>query len=80
MDFRGFFLKYPSIGMTSAAEGFNSEHRVEISSAYRLEPMVMISRLVAIRNGSSLTMRSGGVFRMSHTYRKMPALTDRFEL
>jgi hypothetical protein len=42
--FRCPFLKCPSIGMTSAGEGFSSVHRVEISSAYRLEPMVMISR------------------------------------
>jgi hypothetical protein len=66
--------------MTSAGEGFNSVQLVEISSAYRLEPMVMISRLVAMSGGSSLTKGSGGVFRMSHIYLKMPALIDRFEL
>jgi hypothetical protein len=66
--------------MTSAGEGFSSVHRIEISSAYRLEPMVMISRLVAMSSGSSLTKRSGGFFRMSHIYLKMPALIDRFEL
>jgi hypothetical protein len=65
-------LEVLSIGMTLAGEGFNSVHRVEISSAYRLEPMVMISRLVAMRSGCSLTKRSGGFFRMSHMYLKVP--------
>jgi len=44
------------------------------------EPIVMISRLVAMSSGSSLTKQSGGGFRMSHIYLKMPALIDRFEL
>ena len=40
----------------------------------------MITRSVVMRSGSSLTKRSGGFFRMSHIYLKMPALIDRFEL
>jgi hypothetical protein len=78
--FRCPSLMCPSIGMTSAGEGFNSVHRVEISSAYRLEPMVMITRSVVMRSGSSLTKIIGGFFRMSHIYLKMPAHICRFEL
>jgi hypothetical protein len=42
--------------------------------------MAMISRLVAMSSGSSLTKRSGGFFRMSHIYLKVPGSNDRFEL
>jgi hypothetical protein len=68
------------IGMTSARDGFSSVHRVEISSAKRLEPMIMITRLVAMRGGSSLTTRSRGLFCMSHIYLKVPGLVSVFEL
>ena len=63
---RGPFLMYRSIGMTWAREGFSSVHFVDISNAYRREPMPRITRVVAMTGGSSLTTRSRGLFCMSH--------------
>ena len=59
-------LKCSSIGMTSAGEGFSSVHFVDMSSAYRLEPMPMITRVIAMTGGFSLATRSCGLFCMSH--------------
>jgi hypothetical protein len=43
MGLRVLFLSCRLIGMTSARDGFSLVQRVEISSAYRLEPMIMIN-------------------------------------
>ena len=48
MGLRVPFFSCRLIGITGARDRFSLVQLVEISSAYRLEPMIMITRLVAM--------------------------------